>query len=79
MACGRAFASAGADAPLAFDPAGLGVDADRLPDEHTVAVATDMPCVMRAARARGMWAFDVNDADGVAEFIEGTIMGRTAR
>ena len=78
VACARAFASAPAGEPFAFDPAGLGVDADRLPDEHTVAVATDMPCVMRAARERGMWAFDVNDAAGVAAFVESRIMGRTA-
>jgi molybdopterin-guanine dinucleotide biosynthesis protein MobB/dephospho-CoA kinase len=60
--------------PFAFDPAELqktlGADADRLPDERTVAIATDMPRVRRAAAAAGMRAFTLDDERAIADFIE---------
>ncbi|MEE8716157.1 MAG: molybdopterin-guanine dinucleotide biosynthesis protein B [Coriobacteriales bacterium] len=61
--------------PFAFDPAELrerlGGDADRQPDERTVAIATDMPRVRRAALECGMRAFGLDCAEEIADFVRG--------
>ena len=56
-----------------FDPEPLrdvlGRDAERLPDERTVAVVSDMPRVRRAALACGMRAFELDDVAGVCDLV----------
>ena len=65
--------------PFAFDPAEvereLAHDADRLPNEHTVAVLSDMPRVRAAAAKVGMRPFEIDDVAGVCDFIEREIVG----
>ncbi|MBS5451731.1 MAG: molybdopterin-guanine dinucleotide biosynthesis protein B [Coriobacteriia bacterium] len=83
VACARAFvAAAGAGEPFAFSPEhehDLGKDADRLPNENTVGIATDMPDVKRACALAGLRAFDVNDAQAVVAFIERDVIGAGPR
>lgn len=47
----------------------LGRDYDRLPDQHTVAIITDMPRVAQAAKATGRAAFGLNDYAAICDFI----------
>ena len=79
LACARAFvAAARAGEPFAFRPehrGELGADADRLPDEHTVGIATDMEDVKRACASAGLRAFDVNDPGAIVSFIEREVIG----
>lgn len=70
VAAARSFAAAVEQGrPFSLDPS-LGPDADRVPDGLTAAVASDMPWALEAARAAGLEAFDIDDAAGVASWIE---------
>lgn len=52
-----------------FDPAALGADADRMPDDLTVGVASDISEVLDAARSCGLEAFSLDDAPAIASYI----------
>ena len=52
-----------------FDPTVLGDNADRMPDGLTIGLASDIPEALEAARGLGIEAFDLDDADAIAEFI----------
>ena len=79
LACARAFVAATrAGEPFAFRPEhkqDLGADSDRLPNEHTVGIATDMEDVKRACALAGLRAFDVDDAAAIVAFIERDVIG----
>ena len=83
LACARAFVAASeAGEPFAFRPEherDLGADADRLPNGHTVGIATDMDDVKRACALVGLRAFDVNDAAAIVAFIERDVIGCGSR
>lgn len=66
----EAFADAvEAGTPFVYDEMRLGRDAGRMPDEGTIAVATDIPRAAAAARACGIGAFGLDDDAAIAEFI----------
>ena len=59
-----------------FDPTVLGDNADRMPDGLTIALASDIPEALEAARTLGLEAFDLDDAESIAEFIATRIARR---
>jgi molybdopterin-guanine dinucleotide biosynthesis protein MobB len=59
-----------------YDPAALGPDADRMPGERTLGVASDIPEALAAARSAGLLAFDVNDYEAIADYVERAFVRR---
>jgi molybdopterin-guanine dinucleotide biosynthesis protein len=64
----------GAGEGLNFNDGALGRDAGRMPDELTCGIASDIPEVLDAARLQGMQSFGLDDAAGIADYVQSQII-----